>query len=125
MSSGGVQKWLKGAMGWPEVAGNFRKITKFPVTHGGRRRRLFADPIPARSAVVRRETSPAVASGCAMSPRPACVAYGWQEVRPLVQSFTARKWPNGPTLCSQFGELFPRVLELKRVFWGIGFHLAS
>ena len=110
-------------MGWPEVVGNGRKITKFPVTHGGYRR--FVGPIPARSAVVRRETSPAAVSGCALSPRPARVADGWPEVRPLLQSSTARKWPNGPTLCSRFGELFPRVLELKRVFWGLGFHLAS
>ena len=104
-------------MGWPEVARNGRKIIKFPVTHGGHRR-CFAGLIPARPAVVRRETSPAVASGCALSPRRARVAYGWLEVRPLVKSFTARKWPNGPTLCSRFRELFPRVLELKRVFWG-------
>ena len=30
-----------------------------------------------------------------------------------------------PNLCFRFGELFPRVLELKRVFWGLWFHLAS
>ena len=62
-------------MGWPEVAENGRKITKFSVTHGGRRRH-FAGPIPARPTVVRNETSPAAASGCALSPRPARVAYG-------------------------------------------------
>ena len=106
------------------MAENGQKITKFPVTQGGRRRR-FAGPIPARPEVVRRETSPAAVSGCALSPRLASVVDGWPEVRPLVQSCTPRKWPNGPTLCSQFGELFPRVLELKRVFWGLGFHLAS
>ena len=61
-------------MGWTEVAGNGRKITKFSVTHGGRRR--LVGRIPAHPAVVRRETSPAVASGCALSPRPARVAYG-------------------------------------------------
>ena len=80
---------------------------------------------PARPEVVHRETSPAAASGCALSPRPASVANGWPQVCPLVQSSTAHKWPNGPTLCSRFGELFPRVLELKRVFWGLGFHLES
>ena len=48
-------------MGWPEVAENGRKITKFPVTHGGRHRR-FAGPIPSSPAVVRRETSPTAAS---------------------------------------------------------------
>ena len=45
-------------MGWPEVAGNGGKITKCPVTHGGRRRR-FADPIPTRPAAAGREISPA------------------------------------------------------------------
>ena len=86
-------------MGWPKVVGNGRKIIKFPVTHGGRRRR-FAGLIPARPAVVHRETSSATASGCSLSPRLARVADGWPEVRPLVQSSTARKWPNDPTLCS-------------------------
>ena len=28
-------------------------------------------------------------------------------------------------LCSQFGELFPRVLGAQELFWGLGFHLAS
>ena len=32
--------------------------------------------------------------------------------------------PNKPTRCSRFWRVFPRVLELKMVFWGIGFHLA-
>ena len=41
-------------MGWPELAGNGRKIKKLPVTHGGRRRR-FAGPIPARLAAFGRE----------------------------------------------------------------------
>ena len=31
---------------------------------------------------------------------------------------------NGPTRCSRFWRVFPRVLELKMVFWGLGFHLA-
>ena len=44
-------------MGWPEVAGNGRKITKCPVTHCGRRRR-FASPIPARPVAAGREISP-------------------------------------------------------------------
>ena len=46
-------------MGWPEVAENGWKITKCPITHGGRRRRRFADPIPGRPAAVGREISPA------------------------------------------------------------------
>ena len=45
-------------MDWIEVAENGRKITKCPVTHGGRRRR-FAGPIPARPAAADREISPA------------------------------------------------------------------
>ena len=31
---------------------------------------------------------------------------------------------NDPTRCSRFWRVFPRVLELKMVFWGLGFHLA-
>ena len=89
-------------MGWPEMAEKSRNA-RLPTV-------AVAAASPAR---------------CALSPRPARVADGWQEVRPLVQSSTAHKWPNGPTLCSRFGELFPRVLELKRVFWGLGFHLES
>ena len=44
-------------MGWPEVAGNGRKIKKIPVTHGGRRR-SFTGSIRARPAAAGRETSP-------------------------------------------------------------------
>ena len=50
-------------MGWPEVAGNGRKITKCPVTHGGRRRR-FTGPNPACPAAVDREISWPASSGC-------------------------------------------------------------
>ena len=57
-------------MGWPEVAENGRKITKCPVTHGGRRRR-FAGPIPARLAAIGREMSRPASSGC---PPPICPA---------------------------------------------------
>ena len=31
---------------------------------------------------------------------------------------------NDPTRCARFWRVFPRVLELKMVFWGLGFHLA-
>ena len=41
-------------MGWPEVAGNGRKIQEQSGDNGGRRRR-FAGQIPARSAAVGRE----------------------------------------------------------------------
>ena len=58
-------------MGWPELAGNGRKIKKLPVTHGGRRRRRFAGPIPARPAAVVREISLPASSGC---PPPICLA---------------------------------------------------
>ena len=57
-------------MGWPEVAGNGRKITKCPVTHGGRRR-CFAGSIPTRPAAVGREISWPASSGC---PPPICPA---------------------------------------------------
>ena len=50
-------------MGWPEVAGNGRKITKCPVTHGGRCRR-FAGLISRRPAAVGREISRPASSGC-------------------------------------------------------------
>ena len=50
-------------MGWPELAGNGRKIKKLLVTHD-RRRRRFAGPIPARLAVVGREISRPASSGC-------------------------------------------------------------
>ena len=59
-------------MGWPEVAGNGRKIKKCPVTHGGRRRR-FADPIPTRPAAVGREISRPASSRCPPPICPACV----------------------------------------------------
>ena len=58
-------------MGWPEVAGNGQKITKYQVTHSGRRRR-FAGPIPAHPAAVSREISRPASSGC---PPPICPAY--------------------------------------------------
>ena len=57
-------------MGWPEVAGNGRKITKGQVSQGGRRRR-FTGPIPARPAAVGREISRPALSGC---PPPICPA---------------------------------------------------
>ena len=57
-------------MGWPEVAGNGQKITKCPITHGGRRRR-FAGPIPVRSAAVGHEISRPASSRC---PPPICPA---------------------------------------------------
>ena len=55
-------------MGWPEVAGNSQKITKCPVTHGGRHRR-FAGLISTRPAAVGREISRPASSGC---PPPIC-----------------------------------------------------
>ena len=78
-------------MGWPEVAENGRKITNFSMVHGGRCRRRFAGPIPARPAAVRREIPPAGSSGCGAPSRPARVAGGQPVVPRLVQSLTARK----------------------------------
>ena len=77
-------------MGWPEVAGNGRKIMNFLVVHGGRRRR-FACPIPERPAAVRREIPPEGLSGCCAPPRPARVAGGRPVVPRLVLSLTASK----------------------------------
>ena len=77
-------------MGWSEVAENSRKITNFPVVHGGPRRR-FADPILARSTAVRREIPPAGSSGCGAPSRPARVTGGRLVVPRLVQSLKARK----------------------------------
>ena len=57
-------------MGWPKVAENGQKITKCPVTHGGRRRR-FAGLIPARPPAVGREISRPASSRC---PPPICLA---------------------------------------------------
>ena len=110
-------------MGWPEVSGNGRKSCNFSVTHGSRRHR-FASPIPARPEVVGSENLPAGSSGCPTPPCLARVSGGQPVVLPLVQTSTARKWSNDPTWCSRFWRVFPRVLELKMVFWGLGFHLA-
>ena len=57
-------------MGWPEVAGNGRKITKCPIIHG-RRRRRFAGSIPVHPAAVGLEISRPALSGC---PPPICPA---------------------------------------------------
>ena len=78
----------------------------------------LAGPIQARPAAVGRETSRSASSGCPPPPCSARVAGGRPVVPPLVQTPTARKWSNGPTWCSRFWRVFPRVLELKRVFWG-------
>ena len=86
MSSGGP-KMVEMNYG---VAGSGRKITNFPVVHGGRRRR-FADPISARPAVVHSEIPPTGSSGCSAPSRPARVVGGWPVVPRLVQSLTARK----------------------------------
>ena len=82
-------------MGWPEIAENGRKITNFPVVHGGSRRR-FAGPIPARPEVIRREIPPTGSSGCCVPPRPARVTGGWLVVSRLVRSLTARNLTKGP-----------------------------
>ena len=83
-------------MGWPEMVENGRKITNFPVVHGGSRRR-FASPIPPRPEAVRREIPPAGLSGCCAPPRLAHVTGGRPVVSRLVRSLTARNCTNGPT----------------------------
>ena len=90
-------------MGWLEVAENGRKSWNFPVTHGG-------------SFAIGHVNLPAGSFGCPPPPCPARVAGGRPVVPPLVQTPTARKWSNSPTWCSRFWRVFPRVLELKRVF---------
>ena len=77
-------------MGWSEVVGNGRKITNFPVVHGGRRL-CFAGLIPARPTAVRLEIPPVGSSGCGAPSSPARVAGGRPVVPRLVQSLTARK----------------------------------
>ena len=77
-------------MGWSEMAENDRKITNFPVVHGGSHC-CFAGPIPARLTAVRREIPPAGSSGCCAPSRPARVTGGRPVVSRLVRSLTARK----------------------------------
>ena len=76
------------------------------MTQGGRRRRRFAGPIPARPATVGREKLPAGLSECPPPPCPARVAGGRPVVPPLVQTPTTRKWSNCPTWCSRFWRVF-------------------
>ena len=75
-------------MGWPEMAGNGRKITNFPVVHGGSRRR-FAGPIPAHPAAVCSEIPLVGSSRSCAPPRPERVAGGLPVVSCLVRSLTA------------------------------------
>ena len=56
-------------MGWPELAGNGRKIKKLQVTHGGRRRR-FTGPISACPAAVGSEILQPRSSGGGAPPFP-------------------------------------------------------
>ena len=111
-------------MGWPEVAGNGRKIKKIPVTHGGRPRR-FVGPIPARSAAVGLKNLLVVASRCPLPPWLVRVAGGWPEVPPSIQYSTTRRWLNGSTCVPGLESFFSRVLGAQELFWGLGFHLAS
>ena len=92
------------------------------MTHGGRHRR-FAGPIRACPAAARREISQAWSSGFGAPPKPARVHGGWPELPPLVQNFSARKWSKRPYGVFTIWRVLPRVLELKMVLWGLGFHL--
>ena len=91
--------------------------------HGGCRRR-FAGPIPPPTAAARLEILPAWSSGGGVPPRPARVHCGWPESPHLVQNFSARKWSKRPYGVFTIWRVLPRVLELKMVLWGLGFHLA-
>ena len=86
MSSRGP-KMLKRSYG---VAENGRKITNFPVVHGGIRH-PFAGPIPARPTAVSREIPPTGSYGCCAPPRLGRVAGDRPVVSRLVRSLTARK----------------------------------
>ena len=85
---------------------------------------MFFSQIPACPASIGSEISRPTSSSGGATPCPARVAVWWPVVPPLVQTPTAR---NGQT--TQLGvhdlENFSKVLELKMVFWGLGFHLAS
>ena len=93
------------------------------MTHGGLPRR-FAGPIRERPAAARSEISQAWSSGGVAPPRPSRVHGGWPESPPLVQNFSARKWSKQPYRVFTIWRVLPRVLELKMVLWGLGFHLA-
>ena len=86
------------------------------MTHGGRRRRGFAGPIPARPAAVGREILPAEESGCPLPPWLARVAGGWLEVPPSVRSSTARRWLIGPNWVPSLESFFLWFWELKSCF---------
>ena len=94
------------------------------MTHGCRRRG-FAGPIPARPAAVGHENLPAAASGCPLPPRSACVAGGWPEVPPSIQSSTTRKWLDGPTCVPGLESFFLGFLGAQEGVLGLGFHLES
>ena len=85
---------------------------------------MASAPIRARPAAARREISQAWYSGGDTPPRPARVHDGWPESPPLVQNFSARKWSERPYEVFTIWRVLPRVLELKMVLWGLGFHLA-
>ena len=91
MSSGGP-KMVEMTYG---VAGNGRKITNFPVVHGGSRH-LFIGPIPTRPTAVRLEIPPEGSSGCCAPPRLVRFAGGWPVVSRLVRSLTARNLTKDP-----------------------------
>ena len=93
------------------------------MTHYGHRRR-FAGQIRARPAAARREISQSWSSGGGAPPRPTRVHDGWAESPVLVQNFSARKWSKHPYGVFTIWRVLPRVLELKMVLWGLGFHLA-
>ena len=104
-------------MGWPEVVENGRKSQEQSVDQGVHCRR-FAGPIPTRPAAVGHEILPAAASGCPLPPWPACVAGGWLEVPPSVQSSTTHRWLNGSTCVPGLESFCLGFWELKSCFEG-------
>ena len=79
--NGGKELW--GDLRWPKMAGKSQKSGD--------------KTVQPPSVVVGHEISWPASSGGGAPHGPACVAGGWPEVPPSVQSSTARRWLNGST----------------------------
>ena len=100
-------------MGWQELAGTGRKITNFPVFHGGRCRR-FAGPILGRPAAIRSEIPSAGSSRCGAPSRPARVT-GGASSGPIFHGLQMNKKLN---LVPGLESSFLGFLELKKCLGG-------
>ena len=113
-------------MGWPEIARNRHKWPESQEKSGDPR-----SPPPLRrlnpgasdggwpgnfiGLIVRRSCFPLASACCRW-------LAGDASFGPKLHG--SQMGQNDPTRCSRFWRVFPRVLELKMVFWGLGFHLA-